>query len=153
MHAASHVQSPRGFQRGQNLVFQPVLQGDPEDAQAKVAERESAEGVDPAEQGRMNPAPSPEEDGTDDDAPENRAEKEAGEEERELPAGHAGGHHAAPQAGPEREPDGISQAKDNAGREVSPRTGFPFLGGALAGEGFGERQPGQAEQKEATGNP
>src|SRR5260370_1271661 len=126
-------------------MHQPVLRGYPKHTQAKIAESQATQHIDPAKQGRVNPAASPADYSADGNAPEHRAKKEAHEEKRKLPASHARSHHAASQARPERESNRIGQTKHHASREIAPRGGRTVLGSTLAGKGCGERQPCQAQ--------
>src|SRR6266851_1559600 len=111
-------------------MHQPVLRSNPKYTQAKIAESQATQHIDPAKQGRVNPAASPTYHGADGNAPEHRAKEEAREEKRKLPASHTRSYHAASQARPERESNRIGQTKHHASREIAPRGGCTVLGSA-----------------------
>ena|SRR5579885_2816137 len=109
---------PRIHSSRQHLTLQPVLQGEPEDANAEIAEGEAAEGIDPAKHGGANPAAAPADEGADADAPEERAEKETSKEKGKLPARHARSYDAAAQTRPEGKSHRVGKAKNHASREI-----------------------------------
>lgn len=97
----------RRSQSWQNLVFQPFLRGEPEDAHAEIAQGETAYYVDPEEERGTNPATAPAHAGADANAPEDGANKKADEEYSKLHPNYPRSHDAAAQAGPESQPDRI----------------------------------------------
>src|SRR5690349_6156477 len=99
-------------------MFQPFLDSRPEDANAKVAKCQAAQCIDPDEECRAEPAASPTNSYSNDNAPEECADEKAREEESELHARDTRCHHATAQARPEGQPDRISKAEYNAGSEI-----------------------------------
>src|SRR5579884_2035569 len=108
----------RWLKRVGRLLLKPGLESGPEDAQAEIAERETAERVDPAEHGRAYPAFAEAQDEGDTDAPDDRADEEASNEEDKRVAGDARGDDAAAQARPEGQTNRIRQPEDDAGGEI-----------------------------------
>lgn len=100
-------------------MFQPFLDSRPEDANAEVAKRQAAQCIDPDEECRAEPAASPTNSYSNDNAPEECADEKACEEESELHARDARCHCATAQARPEGQADRISKAKYNAGSKIS----------------------------------
>src|SRR5579872_6705906 len=83
------------------VVFGPRLEGDPQDAEAKITQDATAKDIHPPESLRTDPASPPMNDECDAEAPQDGSHEESDEKQDECESVGAGRRHAAPQAGPE----------------------------------------------------
>src|SRR5579863_317196 len=105
-------------------MFQPCLQGSPQYAYAKVAEREATERVNPAKHCRTNPPTAPAKRGGDTNAPEYGTNKKANKEEDKLETANTRCYDTTAQSRPESQPDRICQSENHAGREIATCRGW-----------------------------